>query len=269
MTYTGPWITPVDRAGVVFGTSFPGEDIVYVGQSTVVQDDAAAFHNPIGVDSITAAASYDGTTWTFRQWHGKVRLTRSLLASLTAPLPLPARAIGYEYQNTADLLAATAVLTPGNYTGGGTPQGFVCPGQQFTFNPVNAPGPALETSDPDAFVFSYGDTTPRLMVANVSLMHGLDPSGPGGADTWQWSTAVWSRHEEVGLYPLPVSAASVDMVLTMQLTIRPPIYRYIYAVAPPLRQYPRDDALGGTPRQGHSSRSVQASARQSWAGDYR
>jgi hypothetical protein len=36
----------------------------------------------------------------------------------------------------------------------------------------------------------------------------------------------------------------------------------------PLRQYPRDDALGGAPRQ-RFSRSVQSSARQGWAGAYR
>lgn len=36
----------------------------------------------------------------------------------------------------------------------------------------------------------------------------------------------------------------------------------------PLRQFPRDDALGGQPRQ-FGSKSVQASARQGWAGTYR
>jgi hypothetical protein len=35
-----------------------------------------------------------------------------------------------------------------------------------------------------------------------------------------------------------------------------------------LRQFPRDDALGGQPRQS-GSRSVQSSARQGWRGTYR
>lgn len=42
-------------------------------------------------------------------------------------------------------------------------------------------------------------------------------------------------------------------------------------VAPRLRQFPRDDALGGSPRQGKANgpTSVQASARQGWRGTYR
>lgn len=36
-----------------------------------------------------------------------------------------------------------------------------------------------------------------------------------------------------------------------------------------LRQSPRDDYLGGAPRQGRTSRSRQASARQGWRGTYR
>lgn len=39
--------------------------------------------------------------------------------------------------------------------------------------------------------------------------------------------------------------------------------------ATPLRQFPRDDALGGAPRPGRESRSVQGSARQGWSGSYR
>lgn len=40
---------------------------------------------------------------------------------------------------------------------------------------------------------------------------------------------------------------------------------------PPLRQFPRDDGVTGNsaPRQGHGSRSVQASTRQGWRGTYR
>jgi hypothetical protein len=36
-----------------------------------------------------------------------------------------------------------------------------------------------------------------------------------------------------------------------------------------LRQYPRDDFLGGAPRQGQESTSVQGSARQGWRATYR
>lgn len=45
-------------------------------------------------------------------------------------------------------------------------------------------------------------------------------------------------------------------------------YRLLLPAAP-LRQYPRDDALGGQPRQDRSSTSVQGSQRQGWAGTYR
>lgn len=45
----------------------------------------------------------------------------------------------------------------------------------------------------------------------------------------------------------------------------------IPAGLPPLRQYPRDDYLGGAPRQGHAngSTSRQASTRQGWINTYR
>lgn len=38
---------------------------------------------------------------------------------------------------------------------------------------------------------------------------------------------------------------------------------------PKLRIFPRDDAGGHAPRQGKTSRSIQASARQGWVGTYR
>ena len=53
-----------------------------------------------------------------------------------------------------------------------------------------------------------------------------------------------------------------------------PRYRLLLAslspTTPPLRQFPRDDWLAGGPsRQGKSSRSIQNSPRQGWAGAYR
>jgi hypothetical protein len=52
---------------------------------------------------------------------------------------------------------------------------------------------------------------------------------------------------------------------------QPPRWRFLYDRLPPLRQYPRDDYLGGAPRQGHTNgpTSTQGSARQGWRGTYR
>lgn len=61
----------------------------------------------------------------------------------------------------------------------------------------------------------------------------------------------------------------VTFTATATFTYRPPRYRILYDRPPRLRQYPRDDSLGGAPRQGRESRSVQGSARQGWQGAYR
>lgn len=63
----------------------------------------------------------------------------------------------------------------------------------------------------------------------------------------------------------------VDPAVTYTLDWQPPRWRFLFDQVPPLRQYPRDDALGGAPRQGKTSqsRSVQASARQGWQNAYR
>lgn len=57
------------------------------------------------------------------------------------------------------------------------------------------------------------------------------------------------------------------------LNYQPRSYRFIYPLElPPLRQHPRDDSVGGTPRQGRMagpSTSVQASRRQGWVNTYR
>jgi hypothetical protein len=61
-----------------------------------------------------------------------------------------------------------------------------------------------------------------------------------------------------------------------RLYYRPPRYRMLYIsplapASPPLRQYPRDDRLGGAPRQGrvNAPTSRQASRRQGWRNTYR
>lgn len=56
------------------------------------------------------------------------------------------------------------------------------------------------------------------------------------------------------------------MVLGMTVNIKPPRYR---TAGVRLRQFPRDDALGGQPRQGKASRSTQSTARQGWSNAYR
>lgn len=63
--------------------------------------------------------------------------------------------------------------------------------------------------------------------------------------------------------------------ITVTTTWQPPRYRAVYTPSVqtqvPLRQFPRDDHLGGSPRQGNAngSTSVQGSARQGWRGTYR
>jgi hypothetical protein len=51
----------------------------------------------------------------------------------------------------------------------------------------------------------------------------------------------------------------------------PPRWRFLYSVVPRLRQFPRDDFLGGSPRQGkaNGSTSIQSSTRQGWKNTYR
>lgn len=68
---------------------------------------------------------------------------------------------------------------------------------------------------------------------------------------------------------LAVTVVEIDVGAQLRIGYAPIFLDYPSTVRPPLRQFPRDDALGGQPRQGHRSRSVQSSARQSWAGTYR
>lgn len=61
---------------------------------------------------------------------------------------------------------------------------------------------------------------------------------------------------------LAITAATVDVGFAGLF------FPYTSLVLPALRQFPRDDALGGQPRQ-FGSKSVQASARVGWKGSYR
>ena len=65
------------------------------------------------------------------------------------------------------------------------------------------------------------------------------------------------------LWPRPNGDRGTNWIRVTELAVVVP------SGLPPLRQYPRDDAIGGQPRQGHLSRSVQASNRQGWRGTYR
>lgn len=67
----------------------------------------------------------------------------------------------------------------------------------------------------------------------------------------------------------PAGGAGITYTMTQRTFTHPPRHRFVYDTLPPLRQYPRDDALAGAPRQGNDSRSIQASARQGWSGTYR
>lgn len=77
-------------------------------------------------------------------------------------------------------------------------------------------------------------------------------------DTW-WSSGDFNRWQQVDVF-------------VARAYYRSPRYRFVYAGLPPLRQYPRDDQLGGSPRQGDrnaGARSIQGSKRQGWAHTYR
>jgi hypothetical protein len=73
----------------------------------------------------------------------------------------------------------------------------------------------------------------------------------------------------VGIWQGGTIQADISGMLLIS-TYQPTRHRY-RRLAIPLRQYPRDDFLGGAPRQGrrNNSRSVQGSARQGWRNTYR
>lgn len=74
---------------------------------------------------------------------------------------------------------------------------------------------------------------------------------------------------------VPPGGTDIDMAavlidpIAVAVWCHPPRYRFLFDQALPLRQFPRDDALGGVPRQATDARSVQGSARQGWVSTYR
>lgn len=140
-----------------------------------------------------------------------------------------------------------------------------------------------------AIYYGAGDwrsTTPPLILGSVAF--GASPtltvsaspmvagSGVLGGATFGVGVGVlfdvWDSLMTDGV-PGGVSTdtAFVEFFATITATIRPSRYRAAYDVLPPLRQYPRDDSLGGAPRQGkaNGSTSLQSSARQGWKNVYR
>lgn len=101
-----------------------------------------------------------------------------------------------------------------------------------------------------------------LPTADIDRSHGTD----------RWDLLLALVFDQQVSHTAPSSGAGRRISVTdyeVTVTYQPHNYRFVYDTAPRLRQFPRDDTLGGAPRQGRASRSVQASSRQGWTGTYR
>jgi hypothetical protein len=101
-----------------------------------------------------------------------------------------------------------------------------------------------------------------LLIVSSLIEDGATPTPPHNTDPLGHKVRVSAEARQ---------ALTGDTVLIATVHYRPPRYRFLYDTLPRLRQFPRDDALGGSPRQGKTNgpTSVQGSTRQGWRGTYR
>lgn len=263
MTSYGPWLTAPDRV-VRFG--YLGDFSISDGSSyrtstDTIQQTAAEERGFSGIVTTTTATpfaghSYDGTNYEFQRAHIAVTIHPGADDSYI-PSPPPPHAV-WEFEGTGigtvvgDL---TLIITPLGYTGGATTTQF-----NYGFFEIGTsnPPPTIDGT------FNYGATTPLTVTqaAGSPLVGGGYPANLDVWDTLQADGAAAVTTVEAGF---------VQVATAVVATIHPPRYRAVYDVLPPLRQYPRDDSLGGAPRQGNAngSTSVQSSARQGWKNVYR
>jgi hypothetical protein len=208
-------------------------------------------------------------------------------------LTLPAGAIGVELDLTAAdldttiLSAATLGYAWLNLSGGS-------PFLPYTsFHPITLEGHLIPTSDwipggaqvdprtpfpaggsySTLFSDSVNGATPDNSVSGSLDITSDLADAPFGAYYHGGALAVllMTGAEATGTEPSDDTIfTAADANLSLTFDWQPPSWRPLFkANQLPLRQFPRDDPIGGSPRQDRSSTSTNVTARQGWTNTYR
>lgn len=280
----GPWITPTTTrfGGIGIFTDLPD---LFVATSQ--GDDWDTARDGLGTTSSfeVAAAGSGAEVLHYLNFPSFTRFTVGQ-ALCWQPLPAlggaadfppyvdvstPPHAVGVEYEAAAGTIVASPNVRVTAITGGGN---------------TNLPSALIDVYQiPEATIGStpmaaYQDDA-SLAALSSYIVGSIDSAGPSATFTgFAMSAAdalvllMASRAQLVTPFPYATpdpSGFQQFATLSPQVEYLGPRFRFLYAAAPRLRQFPRDDALGGAPRQGkaNGSTSVQASTRQGWRGTYR
>lgn len=276
----GPWETPAEQSVPI--TVAPSSFVIRstLGDATTYPDVCESTTTvPIGSDTF-ATASVDNPFAHVDQTIAVLSITSAVASYVDYTPTMPPNATAVEYEGggpdetwTASV-TATLSLEVENLSSVDTiiqarakvpAFSLISGGITFT------PGAALSTLTLIGSVpLPAGTTAPQTLPVTIPGS-AVSPGAPGN---W-YAPAVLHFAGQISHVGPSGSHQWVTLVSTAALPVtvayQPRRYRFVYDVLPRLRQFPRDDALGGAPRQGkaNGSTSVQSSSRQGWRNTYR
>lgn len=283
MTTYGPWLTPPPQT--LNATWNPGGDVGFgIETLRVLSSPAfpAAFATQCEASGAVTAGTGDVSLDTLHVEQGKLTFDFDVvIASLTdySGYILPAGASGVDYDpadppaaswmTQVDMTAALSV-SPSGSTVATTLEARTDPSWNVSTDIFVA------GADLSSYLLAGSVTTP---ISGGSAAISLTASFPAShvvATAGSYHALIRLDYSNQRTHAIG-SSDSINIVLpsiansTAVITYQPRRYRFVYTVLPRLRQFPRDDGLGGAPRQGRAngSTSVQGSARQGWRGTYR
>lgn len=275
----GPWITPAIQTVTETPT---GSSYVTAGVAgTTYADHCESVATGIVGSNTFAVARADTATVNQMLVYFDVTAAFAAFTDYT-PSSLPPRATGVEYEGAGPSEAWLAGIDT------------QLPLDVENLSPTNAVVQARATVPPfdpitGGITFVSGASLTGLsLIGTLAVPSGTSDTGPrtltatippgaiaNGAPGVRFATALLNFDGQISHVGPTDGHSWVLLLSTNPLTAavhyQPRRYRFIYSTLPRLRQFPRDDALGGAPRQGkaNGATSVQGSTRQGWRGTYR